>query len=121
YGFAPMNSSEFVDLNAEVHIKSLSISGERISWVRTIEDLPDTSWTSAVCDIVSCRGPEVDTGSFYFEPLDSGILSFHFYPTVNAGKGQMTVKFYRDNNPLEFVEIVTFIHAWKPVSIIVPS
>lgn len=117
YGFVKNGPSDFVDIPAEVKIKSLNgLSGELIKWVRTVNTLPDQDWSSAVCDIISCRGPEVDTGSFYFEAMDSGKLSFHFYPSEMKGDAQMTVKFYRADNPLDFVEVVTFISTWTPVS-----
>jgi hypothetical protein len=116
-GAAALTKSDFVDVYADVDITSTNFNGEMIKWTRTVEQLPGAGWSSAVCDIVSCRGPEVDTGSFFFEANATGKLSFHFYPDTMAGNGKMVVKFYRESNPLDFIEVVIFAHIWHPVSI----
>lgn len=117
YGFAGTSSSSFVDLYAHSVIRHTSMSNETIKWVRTTNSLQDTNWTSAVCDIVSCRGPEVDTGSFQISNMDTGELSFHFYPEDVNGTGTMVVRFYRESNPTEYHDVVILCTAWKPVSI----
>jgi hypothetical protein len=116
-GAAALTTSDFVDVYADVDITSTNFNGEMIKWTRTTEQLPGSGWSSAVCDIISCRGPEVDTGSFYFDGNATGKLSFHFYPDTMAGDGKMIVKFYRASDPLEFVEVVIFADIWHPVSI----
>jgi len=117
YGYAGTSSSSFVDLEAETHIYNLSFNAEVIKWVRTTNQLPSSEWTSAVCDIVACRGSDVDTGSFVFNPGDSGILFFHFYTKNVNASGKMVVRFSRAANPLDYVDVVTFATAWKPVGI----
>jgi hypothetical protein len=117
YGFAGTNSLDLTDIPAETHIMHMGLSNEMINWRRTVNDLPDPEWTSAVCDIVFCRGPEVDTGSFMFEAGDTGFLSFHFYPKNIKGDAKMVVRFSRASNPLEYVDVVIMGRAWKPVGI----
>jgi hypothetical protein len=117
YGYAGKTSAEFVDISTETHIYFLGSTPERIKWVRSTNDLPDPEWTSAVCDIESCKSAETDTGSFMFFPEDSGKLSFHFYTKNVNNSGKMVVRFFRASNPLDFEEVVIFATAWKPVGI----
>jgi hypothetical protein len=117
YGFAGMTSSDFVDIEAETKIHHLSSTPEIIKWVRTENQLPSTDWTSAVCDIISCRSADTDTGSFLFNGNDSGNLYFHFYTKNVNASGKMVVRFSRASDPLQYRDVVTFITAWKPVGI----
>lgn len=117
YGFAGKNSTDFVEIIGETHIIHLGTVPEIIKWVRTVNEFPDPAWTSAVCDIVSCRPPEVDTGSFLFEAGDTGYMSFHFYVKNIKGTGKMVVRFSRANNPSEYVDLVTYGTAWGPLSV----
>lgn len=120
-GYAANSSSGFADIYEHTMIRHTGVGQEIIKWVRTQNNLPDPKWTSAVCDIISCRGPQEDTGSFQISGNDSGLLSFHFYPIDVRGTGNMTVKFYRASNPLDFVEVVIIGQAWKAVSVSAPS
>ena len=117
YGFAGKTASDFIDIEAETKIKHLGSSPEVIKWVRTENQLPSTEWTSAVCDIIACRSADTDTGSFLFNPGDSGKLYFHFYTKNVNASGKMVVRFSRASDPLQYQDIVTFITAWKPVGI----
>lgn len=117
YAFAGTSPSSFIEIFGETHIIHTGSTAEVIKWVRTVNQLPDPTWTSAVCDIESCKPPEVDTGSFVFEPGDTGYMSFHFYTKNVSASGKMVVRFSRASNPLEYVDIVTFGTTWKPVSI----
>ncbi len=116
-GFAGTSFTSFVDLEAHSKIKHTSMSQETIKWVRTTNTLQSSDWTSAVCDIISCRGVEVDTGSFQISGMDSGSLSFHFYPKNVRGTGTMVVRFFRESNPMDYHDVVIFCQAWKPTSI----
>ena len=117
YDFAGKTPSSFVDIIAETHIYQTGTSPDMIQWVRSTNQLPDPAWASAVCDIVACRGTDVDTGSFLFEAGDSGKLSFHFYTKNVNASGKMIVRFSRVSNPLEYTDVVIFATAWKPVGI----
>ncbi len=105
------------DLYAETHIYSLAIGPQLINWQRTLNQLPDPKWTSAVCDIVSCKSVTTDTGSFIFDPGDTGFLSFHFYPTNFNASGKMIVRFSLASDPLQAVDVVINARGWKPVGI----
>lgn len=116
-GYAGTSFTSFIDLEAHSKIKHTAMSMETIKWVRTTNSLQSSEWTSAVCDIISCRGPEVDTGSFQISGMDSGSLSFHFYPKNVNGTGTMVVRFFRESNPMDYHDVVIFCQAWKPTSI----
>lgn len=120
-GYAANSSSGFADIYEHTILRHTGIGQETIKWVRTQNNLPDPKWTSAVCDIISCRGPQEDTGSFQITGSDTGLLSFHFYPINVRGTGTMTVKFYRASNPMEFSEVVVIGQAWKAVAINAPK
>lgn len=99
------------DLDAHGKIYHNSSSAEWIKWTRMNVNVP-AKWETAVCDIISCRSPNVDTGSFLFNPGDSGDLFFHFYVKNIKGQGSMTVRFSRASNPLEFEDVVIMGTAW---------
>jgi hypothetical protein len=116
YGYAGTDIQN--EVGTDNHIISTATSGsEIINWRRTVNQLPDPKWSSAICDILYCRGPEVDTGSFLFDAGDTGYLSFHFYTKDVSGKGKMVVRFSRASNPLDYVDVVVLGTAWKPVGI----
>lgn len=117
YDFAGKTPTSFVDIIAQTHIYQTGTSSDLIQWVRSTNQLPNPAWESAVCDIVACRGTDVDTGSFLFEAGDSGKLSFHFYTKNSNASGKMVVRFSRVSNPLEYTDVVIFATAWKPVGI----
>jgi hypothetical protein len=117
YGFAGKTSAEFVDIEAETMIRHTGSTPQRINWIRSENDLPSMDWSSAVCDIISCRSAEVDTGSFFFSPGDTGGLFFHFYTKNVNASGKMVVRFSSADNPLDYVDVVTFATAWKPVGL----
>jgi hypothetical protein len=116
-GYAGKTASSFVDLEAHSKIKHTAMSQETIKWVRTTNTLQSSEWTSAVCDIISCRGTEVDTGSFQISGMDSGSLSFHFYPKNVRGTGTMVVRFFRENNPMDYHDVVIMCQAWTATSV----
>lgn len=99
------------DLDAHGKIYHTGSPAEWIKWTRMNVNVP-SKWETAVCDIISCRSPNVDTGSFLFGAGDSGDLFFHFYPKNIKGQGNMTVRFSRASNPLEFVDVVIMGTAW---------
>ncbi len=117
YDFAGKTPSSFVDIIAHTRIYQTGIAPDLVQWVRSTNQLPDPAWESAVCDIVACRGTDVDTGSFLFDTGDSGQLSFHFYAKNVNASSKMIVRFSRVSNPLEYTDIVIFATAWKPVGI----
>lgn len=117
YGFAGSTSSDFVDIYAHTVIRSTASSTETINWSRINNALPGASWSTAICDIISCRAPEVSTDSFSFPAGDTGILSFHFYTKDLAGNGWMTVRFSRVSNPLDYIDVVINARAWNPLGI----
>ena len=118
YGYAKANSSDFVDLEVHSKIKSIGLGDEVIKWTRLTNDLPDNDWGTAVCDLISCKTPTTDTGSWLFMAKDSGNLIFHCYPSMVGGDGKMVVRFSRQSNPMEYVDVVVFMEVWKPVSIL---
>ncbi len=122
YGFAGTQSTDFVDLWAHTVIRSTNASPETILWNRINNNLPDVNWGSAICDIISCRTPEVSLDSFTFaNGGDTGVLSFHFYTKNINGEAWMTVRFSRASNPMEFKDVVINCKAWKPVGITTPG
>ncbi len=90
---------------------------DTIVWNRTTNTLPDTKWTSAVCDIIQCHSTETNTNSFEMEAGDSGYLSFHFYPDGVRGAGSMVVEFYRVSTPSVKTEINYNVNVWGAASI----
>lgn len=117
-GPAGIDSNEFIDIYAHTVIRNTGGNLQSIIWTRLVNDLPSPKWTSAICDIISCRAPEVGNDSFTFiSSGDTGILSFHFYSKNIPGTGYMTVRFARANNPLEFEDVVINATAWHPVGI----
>src|SRR5574343_573434 len=76
-GYAGNSASSFIDLVAHSKIRHTAMSMETIKWVRTTNTLQSSEWTSAVCDIVSCRGTEVDTVSFQGVCMESGAVCGH--------------------------------------------
>lgn len=117
YGYAAPSALDFADIFGHTILRHQGGAVETIKWVRTDNTLPDAQWSSAICDIINCRAPEVDTGSFQIGGTDTGALSFHFYPKNIRGEGSMTVRFSRASNPLEFVDVVVLCQAWKATSI----
>lgn len=118
YGFAGTSPADFVDIYGHTIIRSTASSGETILWNRTTNNLQDTNWASAICDIISCRAPEVSFDSFAFaNGGDTGVLSFHFYPVNVAGEGSMTVRFSRSASPLDYLDVVIMAKAWNPVGV----
>lgn len=118
YGYAQANSSDFVDLEVHSKIKSIGLGDEVIKWTRLTNDLPDNGWGTAVCDLISCKTPTTDTGSWLFTAKDSGNLIFHCYPSMVAGNGKMVIRFSRQSSPMDYVDVVVFMQVWKPVSIL---
>ena len=117
-GFTGTQATDFVEIYGENHIISLSANDQIIRWERTVNEFSAIEWTSAVCDIVSCKAPETDTGSFLLPAGDTGYMSFHFYIKNVRGTGKMVVKFFREAVPTDSVNIVTFGTGWNPASII---
>ncbi len=118
YGFAAPNSTDFVDIYAHTVIRSTNSQSEAINWNRVNVSYPNPGWTTAICDIISCRAPEVSSDSFRFmNGGDTGILSFHFYTKNFNGEGWMTVRFSRVDFPLQYVDVVINAKAWNPVGI----
>jgi len=99
------------DLDAHAKIYHTGAPAEWIKWTRMNVNVP-AKWETAICDIISCRSPGVDTGSFQFGAGDSGDLFFHFYPKNVKGQGNMTVRFSRASNPLEYTDVVIMGTAW---------
>lgn len=117
-GFAKVQQGDFVDHFEEAEIKSSNAFGEMIKWNRLTNDLPDQGWSTAICDIISCKPPEVDTGSFFLNGMDSGKLSLHCYPSMVRGNGKMVVRFSRVSNPMDYVDVVVLMEIWKPNSVL---
>lgn len=117
-GAAGIDSNEFIDIYAHTVIRNTGSGSQSIVWTRLVNNLPSPKWTSAICDIISCRPPEVSSDSFTFNASgDTGILSFHFYTKNIDGTGYMTVRFARSNSPLDFKDVVINATAWHPVGV----
>jgi hypothetical protein len=118
YGFVGANASDFSDIYAHTVIRSKALSPETIKWNRFNVSLPSAEWSTAICDILSCRGPEVSNDSFAFNKAgDTGILSFHFYAKNIRGKGSFVVRFSRVNNPLYFKDVYINAQGWAPTGV----
>lgn len=118
YGAAGVVSGDFIDIYAHTVIRSKGSMPETIIWQRIANNLPDPAWSSAICDIISCRPPEISFDSFAFaNGGDTGVLSFHFYVANKSGNGTMVVRFKRASNPLEYVDVVIMARAWDPTSV----
>jgi hypothetical protein len=118
YGFVGANASDFSDIYAHTVIRSKALSPETIKWNRFNVNLPSSEWSTAICDILSCRGPEISNDSFAFNKAgDTGILSFHFYAKNLRGKGSFVVRFSRVNNPLDFKDVYINAQGWAPTGV----
>lgn len=119
FGFVGATSSDFSDIYTHTVIRSQAPQGETIRWNRFNVNLPSTEWSTAICDILSCRGPEVSTDSFAFTngAGDTGILSFHFYTKNIRGTGSITVRFTRAANPLDYKDVVIITQGWAPTGV----
>lgn len=117
FGFAGKTSSDFIDLYGHTVIRSTG-PAETITWNRISTNYPNVNWSSAICDIISCRPPETSYDSFAFaNGGDTGVLSFHFYVKNYPGQGEITVRFSRATMPTEYKDVVIKTVAWDPVSI----
>jgi len=105
------------DVYSHSWISNIGSINDTIVWTRTMNSLPDTAWTSAVCDINQCHPVTTTTAEFVLNSGDSGYLSFHFYPKNKRGTGNMTVEFYRKANPSEKYNIVYKADVWGATSI----
>jgi hypothetical protein len=118
YGFVGASSTDFSDIYAHTVIRSKAPSPETIKWNRFNVSLPSTEWSTAICDILSCRGPEISSDSFAFTGAgDTGILSFHFYTKNIRGNGSVTVRFARSTNPLDYKDVVILAQGWAPTGV----
>ena len=80
--------------------------------------MPSAEWSTGICDILSCRGPEIGSDSFTFNKAgDTGILSFHCYAKNIRGNGSFTVRFARANNPLDFKDVYINVQGWAPTGV----
>lgn len=117
FGFAGSSSSEFVDIYGHTVIRSTG-AAETITWNRINTNYPNAGWSSAICDIISCRPPETSYDSFTFiNGGDTGVLSFHFYVKNLPGSGNITVRFSRASAPTEYTDVVINCVAWDPVNV----
>lgn len=118
YGFVGASSSDFSDIYAHTVIRSKAPAPETVKWDRFNVSLPSTEWSTAICDILSCRGPEISSDSFAFSGAgDTGILSFHFYTKNIRGNGSFVVRFSRANNPLDFKDVYINAQGWAPTGV----
>ncbi len=118
-GFATTAANLITDIAAHVKIYSNTFLDDTIAWKRTTNTLkPGGVWTSAVCDIIQCWSVTTDSSEFVLNANDSGDMSFHLYPKNEAGSGKMIVRFYRKADPSQYQDIVIFLKAWNPSSVI---
>lgn len=118
FGYVGATPSDFSDIYAHTVIRSQAPQPETIKWNRFNVSLPSTEWSTAICDILSCRGPEISSDSFGFNGAgDTGILSFHFYTKNIRGNGTITVRFSRALNPLDYVDVVIISQGWAPTGL----
>jgi hypothetical protein len=118
FGFVGATSADFSDIYAHTVIRSKAPSPDTIKWNRFNVVLPSAEWSTAICDILSCRGPEISSDTFAFSGAgDTGILSFHFYTKNIRGNGVITVRFSRANNPLDFKDVVIIAQGWAPTGV----
>jgi hypothetical protein len=96
------------------YINNLTGSAFQIRVIRTSYATP-TNWETAICDIVACYPPFVDTCIANYPPGNNEI-TLHFYPHKINGAGSMTVRAERVSNPSENYT-VTFGARLDPVSI----
>lgn len=118
FGFVGAPSADFSDIYAHTVIRSKAPSPETIKWNRFNVVLPSAEWSTGICDILSCRGPEIGSDSFTFNKAgDTGILSFHCYAKNIRGNGSFTVRFARANNPLDFKDVYINVQGWAPTGV----
>ena len=118
FGFVGATSADFSDIYAHTVIRSKAPSPETIKWNRFNVVLPSAEWSTGICDILSCRGPEIGSDSFTFNKAgDTGILSFHCYAKNIRGNGSFTVRFARANNPLDFKDVYINVQGWAPTGV----
>jgi hypothetical protein len=67
-------------------------------WIRTLNQLPDTVWGSAVCDINLCHSATTDSAQFTMNEGDSGVFTLHFYPSTGSGLAYMSIEVYPVND-----------------------
>jgi hypothetical protein len=109
------------DVYSYTYIYNLSSKLDTILWERTVNNLGDPAWSSAVCDIIQCHANNVSNGEFELSPnttsSTNGYLAFHFYPNGKRGNGQMVVSFHRKSDPNVKTDITTNVTVWGAVNI----
>jgi hypothetical protein len=88
------NDGFFADIyNANgVKFRNDSAGTTEFIWIRTLNQLPDTAWESAVCDINLCHSATTDSAQFTMNESDSGLFYLHFYPSTGSGVAYMSIE-----------------------------
>ncbi|MDI1234430.1 MAG: T9SS type A sorting domain-containing protein [bacterium] len=104
-GYVAATASDYAELIAETKIHNKGSLPDTIIWYRNVNNLPSVNWTSAVCDVIQCYDVTTNSAEFI---IDAGVirtLSFHFYPKIDNGKGQMVVRFAKKSNQTIYTDI----------------
>lgn len=104
----PASNNDFsfdeVDVVANSTITNDSDGPIDVSWYRTIHVLPE-GWETAVCDIVQCYFPWVDSQAFQLEGGAAGNIDVHIYPDGTPGEAIVEVKMVDAANPTDTTDV----------------
>lgn len=97
----PAQQYEIVSIGRIVNLTSGSF---QIRIIRTNVNVP-SGWETAICDIVACYPPEVDSAVALYPPGNNDI-SCHFYMDSIPGTGTMTIRAEKVSDPSENYSVV---------------
>ncbi len=80
---------------SDATIANISAVSQEITWVRTVNDIPE-DWTTAVCDIEVCYAPALSEAltPFTLDGGQSGVVHVNFYPNDVSGYGYVEMIYY---------------------------
>jgi hypothetical protein len=112
HGGNAASQGESPDIYDSYIFKNINATSDTFRWKRTVNDLPSSSWTTAVCDINICHDVLVDSAEFVMSKGDSGIFYSHFYPSTGSGTAVMVVEIFNTKDPSEKVVVYSAATAW---------
>lgn len=110
------NESSKYDITTYSYITNNETSTVKYRWKR-IRNVKIKEWKTAVCDIVTCYTPTVDSADFDLNAGQKGPLQGHFYPSNTAGNDTLLVIVFKVSNPAE-VDTVHFYASAGPKGIL---
>lgn len=108
------DTSQFAEAVDTGYVNNLTGSSFQIRIIRTSYSVP-VNWETAICDIIACYPPFVDTCTASYPPGNNEI-TLHFYLHRTMGQGTMTIRAEKVTNTSENYTI-TFGARLDPVSI----